>query len=300
MSVYPINPFTQPGRWFKGCLHVHSTASDGRLAPDEVLAWYRQRGYHFVALTDHDVWTQGRTFSDGFITLSGIEIEGMDPQRGLFHLVGLGLRRPPDLHGAGASMQTAINRLREADGRVVIAHPYWSGQRSADLLDLSGCFGLEVFNGGCEVDDAKGFSAVHWDDLLAAGRRLWGVASDDAHWRRGDHDAGLGWVWVRAAALTAPAILEALEQGRFYASGGPEIRDFRLDGGRVYARCSPVTTVDFIGDGHRSRRLTAPPGETMTEAGIPLKKGQRYVRLACRDEAGRWAWSNPIFLDSSA
>ena len=49
------NLFSKPGQWYKGCLHVHSTASDGRLTPEEVLQWYRGRGYHFVALADHNV-----------------------------------------------------------------------------------------------------------------------------------------------------------------------------------------------------------------------------------------------------
>jgi hypothetical protein len=29
------------------------------------------------------------------------------------------------------------------------------------------------------VDDAKALWTVHWDDLLAAGRRLWGVGERD-------------------------------------------------------------------------------------------------------------------------
>ncbi len=289
--------FSAPGRWFKGCLHVHSTVSDGDLMPDEVIDWYRQRGYHFLALTEHDIWSEGRTIAGEFITLSGVEVEGMDPQNGLFHLVGVGLDRPPELDkGTATSMQTAINRLREAGGRVIMAHPYWSGQSSADLLDQVGCLGLEVYNGGCEVEDAKGFSTVHWDDLLAAGRRLWGLAVDDAHWRHGDRDAGLGWIWVKAAELTSPAILAALEQGDFYASTGPEIHDFGLMGGRAHARCSPVTTIDFVGNGHLSHRVTAPPGETLSEASCQIRPGQRYVRLACQDAQGRWAWGNPIFL----
>ena len=126
-------------------------------------------------------------------------------------LFGLGMQAPARLGGSAAfSMQEAIHRLRDAGGLVVVAHPYWSGHMSRDLLSLEGCLGLEVYNGGCEVDDAKGFATVHWDDLLAAGQRLWGLAVDDAHWRDGDHDAGLGWVWVKAQGLTPGAILEAL------------------------------------------------------------------------------------------
>lgn len=301
------DPFSLPGRWFKGGLHIHSTASDGELTPDEVVDWYRSRGYHFLALTDHGVLSKAGSFSAGgavssevgdFIALSGIEVGGTDPQTGLYHLVGLGLNGPLGLReGGGTPLQEAINEVRTAGGLVFLAHPYWTGQMSRDLLELEGCCGLEVYNGGCEVLDGRGFSNVHWDDLLAAGRRLWGLAVDDAHWRPGPEDADLGWVWVKAPALTQEAILSALEQGSFYSSSGPQIESLRLEGKRLRVSCSPVVAIDFIGDQHSSRRVLAPPGETMTAGSYRLKKRQRYVRVACQDAQGYWAWSNPIFLD---
>jgi hypothetical protein len=289
-----------PGRWFKGSLHIHSTASDGRLTPEEVITWYRGHGYHFLALTDHDVLGRSGATDSSFLALRGIEIQGIDPTSGLYHLVGLGTERIPDLTGGrdGLPLQEAIHRLRAAGGLVVLAHPYWSGQMSKDLLSLEGCTALEIYNGGCEVLDCKGLSTVHWDDLLAAGKRLWGLAVDDAHWRPGPLDAGLGWVWVKAATLTQAAILHALEQGHFYATSGPRIEDVRIDGDWVHMRCSPAVTVDFIGDGRHSSRLQATSGETFTEATQRLRKRQRYVRVACQDAHGAWAWSNPCFLNA--
>ena len=196
-------------------------------------------------------------------------------------------------------MQQAADRLRDAGGLVMLAHAYWSGQMSKDLLGLEGCFSLEVYNGGCDVDDAKGYSAVHWDDLLAAGREMWGTAVDDAHWRTGSKDAGLGWVWVKASTLAEESVLQALEKGLFYASAGPEIYDlsFDVERGQVSVRCSPVTFVDFAGNDYHSRRISAPPTQTITEATFSLLPGQTYVRVACHDIHGRWAWSNPIFLE---
>ena len=91
------NPFALQGHWFKGNLHTHSTASDGLLTPEEVIDWYRSRGYHFLALTDHRVLSEARSVADDFILLSGIEADGIDPAIGLYHLIGLGFERPPDL-----------------------------------------------------------------------------------------------------------------------------------------------------------------------------------------------------------
>ena len=62
-------------------------------------------------------------------------------------------------------------------------------------------------------------------------------------------------------------------------------------------RCSPTVAVDFVGEGPHSRRITAPPGETLAEATYQLDDRQRYVRVVCQDPQGRWAWSNPIFFD---
>lgn len=38
----------------KGGLHIHTTCSDGKLTPQEVADAYLERGYDFIAFTDHD------------------------------------------------------------------------------------------------------------------------------------------------------------------------------------------------------------------------------------------------------
>ena len=46
-------------RWWKGNLHTHSLWSDGDDFPEMIAEWYRTRDYHFLALTDHNVLSQG-------------------------------------------------------------------------------------------------------------------------------------------------------------------------------------------------------------------------------------------------
>jgi hypothetical protein len=38
----------------KGCLHTHTTCSDGKMTPQAVADAYQERGYDFIAFTDHD------------------------------------------------------------------------------------------------------------------------------------------------------------------------------------------------------------------------------------------------------
>ena len=47
-------------RWFKGNMHTHSLWSDGDDYPEMIVDWYKSRGYHFLALSDHNVLSQGQ------------------------------------------------------------------------------------------------------------------------------------------------------------------------------------------------------------------------------------------------
>jgi hypothetical protein len=48
-----------PLRWWKGNLHTHSLWSDGDDFPEMIADWYRERGYHFLALSDHNILSEG-------------------------------------------------------------------------------------------------------------------------------------------------------------------------------------------------------------------------------------------------
>lgn len=42
-------------RWWKGNTHTHTLWSDGDAAPELAAAWYRENGYHFLVLSDHNI-----------------------------------------------------------------------------------------------------------------------------------------------------------------------------------------------------------------------------------------------------
>ena len=49
----------QEARWWKGNLHTHSFWSDGNDFPEMIADWYKEHGYHFLALSDHNVLSKG-------------------------------------------------------------------------------------------------------------------------------------------------------------------------------------------------------------------------------------------------
>lgn len=50
--------------WFKGNLHTHTLWSDGDSFPEVVTRWYVEHGYHFLALSDHNVLQRGLRWID--------------------------------------------------------------------------------------------------------------------------------------------------------------------------------------------------------------------------------------------
>src|SRR5689334_11027973 len=44
-----------PTTWWKGNLHTHSLWSDGDDYPEMITAWYKDHGYNFLALSDHNI-----------------------------------------------------------------------------------------------------------------------------------------------------------------------------------------------------------------------------------------------------
>ena len=47
-------------RWWKGNLHTHSLWSDGDDFPEMIAEWYRTHDYNFLALSDHNILSQGQ------------------------------------------------------------------------------------------------------------------------------------------------------------------------------------------------------------------------------------------------
>jgi len=55
-------------KWYKGNTHTHSLWSDGNDFPEMIVAWYAERGYDFIALSDHDILaTEEKWVAESFI-----------------------------------------------------------------------------------------------------------------------------------------------------------------------------------------------------------------------------------------
>jgi hypothetical protein len=66
-------------QWFKGNLHTHSLWSDGDDYPEMIADWYKQEGYNFLALSDHNVIQEGARW---FELKPPVSFKGEVTQRG--------------------------------------------------------------------------------------------------------------------------------------------------------------------------------------------------------------------------
>ncbi len=315
-------PFRGNGKFYKGNLHCHSTVSDGKFTPEELVRMYREHGYSFLGLSEHEIYTDRSDLNtEDFLIIPAIECSVASPEGGkCYHIHGIKgpgsipaksqgrplmngeILKKPEEKGIAAA-QKVIDNLTDAGNLVMINHPLWSFNELEDLLGLKGYFAVEIFNYGCEMENKTGLATVYWDSLLRRGIKVWGVAADDNHNRDPfggppcDWDSFGGWVCVKADSLSVHSIADALQKGRFYSSSGPEIYDYGIRDGVVFAECSEVDRIYFLTYEGRGFVRYAKNGGTITSATYPLKGYERYVRIECQDAYGRTAWTNPIFLE---
>ncbi len=296
-------PFRKPGQFYRGNLHTHSTVSDGELSPEEVVAAYRAQGYDFLALTDHFLpqydfrITDTRAFRNAqFTTLLGAELHAPQTSAGrLWHIVAVGLPldfAPPAPDETGPALAA---RAAAAGAFVGIAHPAWYMLTLDDGLSIEAAHAVEVFNATAVWDNDRGDGWYLCDSMLRQGKRMLAYAADDAHFSIRP-DTCVAWVQVRAEELSPEAILEALKSGAFYSSQGPQIDDVDVDDRRVAVRCTPARAVFVSGPDERAQRHL---GQAITGCEFPMHqlRDLPYIRVTVVDDAGRKAWTNPIWLE---
>jgi len=76
--------------FYRGNTHCHTTRSDGRRSPEEVIALYREAGYDFLALTDHRKLSEQEHFEENLLMIPGMEMDFLYPTQAL-HIVGIGM-----------------------------------------------------------------------------------------------------------------------------------------------------------------------------------------------------------------
>lgn len=300
------------GQWFKGNTHTHTTESDGDSSPEYVARWYKDHGYDFLVLSDHNVFTDPATLASlvdsTFLLIPGEEVTSSFEDASV-HVNGLNIPHVVEARHATslvATIQANVDAVREVDAVPHVNHPNFEWAFGADeLRQIENDKLLEIWNGHPTVHNEGGGgtpSVVEvWDILLTGGKRIYGIAVDDAHHFQGEFSAdranpGRGWVTIRADSLEPIALMTALEAGHFYASTGAALEDVIVTKNRLEVRIEPDRdfryTTTFYGAGGRSLGRTGD-----NPAVFDLTEDVGYVRAEVENSRGDRAWTQPVFVE---
>ncbi|MGA0122549.1 MAG: PHP domain-containing protein [Gaiellales bacterium] len=308
-----VAPWGGDGEWLRCQLHCHTDRSDGLPEPAALVRHYADAGFDCVAITDHWLLTEVAAPPGGPIMLAASELSA-DLDRAPFEaeVLALGIDRLPEPRAPFATIGACAAWIDEHGGAAVLAHPRWSALAPADVLGARALHGLEVFNGGCQVEQGNGLSDLVWDELAQSGMLLAAVATDDSH-RAGDasgSDSLIGWTWVHATERSAAAVVAALRAGACYASTGPEILAVDRVGHALEVSCSPAAQVGLVAGPWDGGRVSADPARASYRATALERDRDGLITRARRDEPefsswgrievealdGARAWTGPIAL----
>lgn len=315
---------------FKANLHSHTTLSDGKLTPEEAVSAYKAHGYQVLALTDHEAPHNHQSFTTkDFLMITGYEAYIRPSKKCLIDRFGpeihlnLFARDPNNLTFIGYDpnsckymsekdaadlpksrdlgprrydpefIQSFIDCAIENGYIVSYNHPCWSMEQIADILNLNGCFSLEVFNHCSVTENGCEDNLALYDALLRRGKFWYLHGTDDNH-NVAPLDDFLSdsfgaWTMIIAPELNYQSVFRALEQGNFYASTGPELYELNICNGKAYLQCSPAVRVTMHMSPKYCKNIWNHDGSELCCAEFDIPDDAPYVYFTIWDKHGKKA-----------
>ena len=280
LELFALNEDLYALRPLKGDLHTHTYYSDGRDGISMTPADYREEGFDFFALTDHNrMYTSvlAKELYDGIpLGMHIMRGEEVHTPGSLLHIVHAGGNESvcdKYIHDRDtynkevadiaktvvdvdeqyrervAMAKWASDKIRKAGGIAILAHPYWVPNRnnlSTELIDY--LYTPELFDafelvGGVRYDNLNKQLAL-WQEKAMEGKYLPPVGSSDSH----NHDFavdgfGRNFTVVFAKENTTEAILDAIRNGYTLAAEVPRAADEEV---RFYGSLRLVTFAQFL------------------------------------------------------
>ena len=328
-------------KYFKACLHTHSSVSDGKLTPEEVRDAYKAKGYSILALTDHSVIVPHPELNrEDLLMITGVEIDIDGPdyaatgaREKVRHMCLLAKDptnrwlpfRDPEPFPSSVPFAEhctygdlprdyspeGFNKLIDAcnDHGYLVSynHPAWSLEYYPDYIDMKGLWSIEYQNSACIASGYDENNGHVYRDLLNRGNRLVPIFADDMHRpeKHGLQTLGYGWVMVGAEKLEYGSVMEALERGDLYASGGPVIHSLTWEDGILKIECSRCDRIQVVTQTRSAQLATDIESGPLTHAAFDmhywLKRSQgmdvAYFRLILTQADGRYAVTRAYHLD---
>lgn len=192
-----------------------------------------------------------------------------------------------------AYIQSFIDCAVENGYLVTYNHPCWSMESQEDILNLNNIFSLEVFNTCSVTESASEENLALYDALLRRGK-FWHLHGADDNHNNAPLDDYLSdsfgsWTMILAPELSYSAIIEALEQGRFYASTGPTIHALEIKDGKANLEFSNAVRVIMHSSPKYGKNVWMPDGSEFNCADFDIPDFVPYVYFTVLDKHGKKA-----------
>ena len=319
-----------PKNSYKANMHCHTNLSDGKLSPEEVKEAYKAKGYSVVAYTDHDALIPHPELRDkDFLPLNGFEAEFLE-DNGMFYgmrkachmcIIALdenNITMPFYNHTVHFDKNTdkvkideslpqfiynyspecvneAIRIARERGFFVTYNHPVWSMERYNEYSKYIGMNALEVYNGSCIADGYDEKNSHVYDEMMLMGKNVGAIGGDDNHNVRPFDNPKSGsfaaFTVIKADKLEYKDIADALLNGDYYASTGPEISEIYYEDGNIVVKCPSAEKITMSTGYRAAGAVYREKGKRLTEARFPVKNRNNFVRFCVYDKYGNCAFS---------
>ncbi len=219
--VYSLKEDLYALRPLKGDLHSHSYRSDGRQDPSALAGYYREYGYDFFALTDHNRYYPGEELDEtyegvklAFTRVKGEEVHAPDNTVHIVHVGGkqsVAAKYVHDIEGYEKELSVYMekvpaeiadkykiryaqcmwvtDKIREAGGLAIFPHPYWRPGASKEFNVCDEFATILLKSGMFDAYELIGGmkqvgnnrSVALWSELRAEGLKIPVVGSSDVH-----------------------------------------------------------------------------------------------------------------------
>ncbi len=220
-AAYALESDLYPLRPLKGDLHGHSFRSDGKRDPAALAGHYREQGYDFFALTDHNRYYPGAEIDEvyegvrlGITRVKGEEVHALGSVVHIVHVGGntsvceryvnnhegffaelapyfdkIPENVPKQYHDRYAKCLWAVDHIHKAGGIAIFAHPYWKPEKSMTSNVCEELAEILIKSGMFDAYELMGGigrvgnnrSLAFWNEMRAEGCKIPVVGSSDVH-----------------------------------------------------------------------------------------------------------------------
>ena len=307
--------------WFKGNIHSHTTNSDGDSSPHHVAGWYKDNGYDFLVLSDHNhlsILDDAEKNNDKWPLLipgEEVTVRKIGIEAAALHIGGIGLSEvimPGSYESNTDGINDIVSKINKQDGLASINHPNYQWWVSSDDIKHSTekIWAFEIFNGHMHANNYGSLNSMSteeiWDDILSSGKLIYGVAADDSHhfteeFNRNRSNPGRGWLVVNTESISQKNIISSLRKGSFYASTGVELGTLNLSKKKIFIEIKrkikppqDKTEKFSINVIHDNGVIFYQDESDYLE--ISTKGINKYYRIVISSSNGEKAWTQPVFL----